>query len=293
MKLVLLCGGGANQRALAHRLHAAAPIFHIARIGSPPAAPGPPMPFAARWRRRVAVNGIGLPLRLAWSAMLARYARTFPRFPDVPLSDHAGVNAPSVLALIERERPDLVLVSGTDLLRRPLLEAIARHGRAMNLHTGLSPFLKGAPNCTNLALALGEFHLIGNSVMWLGPGIDSGDLIATERTPLTGRESLGQIHWKVMEHGNGLYARCLERWRDGLPLPAVPQSRLGPGRLFLSRDWTPAMISAAVRNHFFRFRPEALAAAGVPLVALEGSVAADAAPAHNSGIPLAQAAPGG
>ena len=250
MKTLMLCGGASNQRDLAHRLHAVLPLSHIARISI---APVP----AALSRRLVSVT-LGLPLRRAWSGMLAHYERLHPDFPDVPLSDHLGVNAPSVVDLVRHVQPDLVLVSGTDLLKRPLIEAIAEHGRVMNLHTGLSPYLKGAPNCTNLALALGEYGLIGNTVMWLGAGIDSGDIIATERTPLTGNESLGALHLRVMEHGNGLYARCVERLAAGGPLPSVPQRELGPGRLFMSRDWTGAMIARAVTNFYLGYRPEAV-----------------------------------
>jgi len=35
-------------------------------------------------------------------------------------------------------------------------------------------------------LAKNWLHLIGNTVMWIDPGIDSGDLLSTERTPLDG-----------------------------------------------------------------------------------------------------------
>src|SRR5206468_12540277 len=124
------------------------------------------------------------------------YDRLHPAFPQTPIQV-ADINAPEVLALVEREKPDLVVVSGTNLLKPPLIAKIRETGKVVNLHTGISPFIKGGPSCTNWCLALRRFDLIGNTVMWLDAGIDSGAIIATERTPLTGRESLLELHIAV------------------------------------------------------------------------------------------------
>lgn len=165
-------------------------------------------------------------------------------------------------------RPDMVLVSGTDLLQQPLIDLMGRHGRVMNLHTGLSPYVRGGPNCTNWALALGGFDLIGNTVMWIDAGIDSGNLVATERTPLDGRETLGQLHLKVMEHAHDLYCRAYRRAADGDELPSVPQASIAKGRLFLSKDWTAGRMLEAVTNFRNDYRPEALRPRDLPLVDL-------------------------
>ena len=192
--------------------------------------------------------------------MLGYYAASYPCAPDVPTSLHHGVNSPSVSELVTALRPDVVLVSGTDLLRGPLISAISGHGRIMNLHTGISPYIKGAPNCTNWALSLGEFDLIGNTVMWLDQGIDSGPLVATERTPLTGHESLFGIHHKVMDHAHELFVRAVTAHHAGRELARVAQTELGEGRLFLTRDWTgPAMVRA-VLNYYRRYNPANLSA---------------------------------
>jgi len=55
--------------------------------------------------------------------------------------------------------------------------------------------------------------VIGNTTMWLDLGIDTGAVIAviaTERTALTGSESLKVRHLKVMDPGHDL--RTLRRW---------------------------------------------------------------------------------
>jgi folate-dependent phosphoribosylglycinamide formyltransferase PurN len=192
-------------------------------------------------------------LRSAWQATMRHYDRKFPNWPPVTSSAHPSANAPNLLDLIQREKPDLVLVSGTDLLRKGTLERLP--SKVMNLHTGISPYLNGGPNCTNWALALGEFDMIGNTIMWIDAGIDSGAIVATERTPLTGHESLTELHIKVMDHAHALYGRAVERFVQGKPLAHVPQSHIGKARLFYNRQWNSLAMLRAAFNHRFRYRP--------------------------------------
>jgi len=185
--------------------------------------------------------------------MLNHYARQFQDWPAAPSSLHGSANASDLAEIIKRERPDLVLVSGTDLLTKQTLDRFATN--VMNLHTGISPYIRGAPNCANWALALGEFDLIGNTVMWIDPGIDSGAIIATERTPLSGRESLKELHIKVMDHAHDLYRRAVEAFVQNRPLPSVRQRDIAKGRLFLTRHWDSVAMLRAVHNHRFRYAP--------------------------------------
>jgi folate-dependent phosphoribosylglycinamide formyltransferase PurN len=190
--------------------------------------------------------------RRAWAGLYRHYDQQFRDWPEVSTSFHDSANDEDLIAAIDRERPDLVIVSGTDLLRKRTLERFATN--VMNLHTGISPYIRGGPNCTNWALALGEFDLIGNSVLWIDPGIDSGAIIASERTPLTGRETLTELHLKVIEHGQDLYRRAVEAFVAGRSLPAVPQASIAAGRLFYTRDWSGAAMIRGILNHRFRYR---------------------------------------
>lgn len=250
MRLVLLMNDQANQRALACRLASQAEIAGIVLVR--------PAPKAGKRRRlldqarRAARGAVGLPFRRSWFGMLAHYDRLYPRWPDAETIEVADVNDPATADLVARLKPDLVVVSGTNLLRPPLIAAVQRTAPILNLHTGISPYIRGAPNCTNWCLAEGRFDLIGNTVMWIDAGIDTGDLAATERTPLTGRESLIQLHIAVMDHAHDLLVRCVGRLRDGLPLPRVRQWELGEGQLFLSKQWQAPQMARALLAYRFR-----------------------------------------
>lgn len=260
MKVLLLCGDASNQRALACRLNEVIPLIEIGVVRLPSTR-------GQRTVRRLIRGVAGYPFRRAWFRLLDHYQRSFPNFPGTTRV-HSGVNEPSVIRQVEDLKPDLVLVSGTDMLRKPLIKAIQKTGRIINLHTGLSPYIKGGPNCTNWALAIGRPDLIGNTVMWLDAGIDSGNIISTERTPLTGRESILELHKKVMDHAHDLYLRATARIVSQLDVPSVDQALLGEGRLFLSKDWTAKTAVAAVYGFYVLFRPKALEGGGERVISL-------------------------
>lgn len=238
MKILLFCSEAPNQIALATKLHDSIGLAGIAVLHS---NTGATIRRIRSWRtlkRKIRHRILGRPLVRAWAEMQAMYRSQYLEFPILPQCAVQDINTSEVENWVGQEEPDLVLVSGTNLLRLPLIEAIQKSGKVMNLHTGISPYVKGGPNCTNWCLALGQPGLIGNTIMWIDSGIDSGGLIATERTLLSGSETITDLHIKVMEHAHDLYVRAAKRYSNRLPLPDVAQAEIGMGRLFYSRDWT-------------------------------------------------------
>jgi methionyl-tRNA formyltransferase len=117
----------------------------------------------------------------------------------------------------------------------------------LNLHTGLSPYIKGGPNCTNWCIATGQFHLVGNTVMWIDEGIDSGNIFATEFTDFTGTDDLNAIHVKVMDHAHDLVVRSLESISKG-SRTSVKQSEIAKGVTYYTRDWNLKQKFSLVSN---------------------------------------------
>lgn len=244
MKIYAIFGNGANQSALAHRLNKDIQLAHIAKVH-----------LERKGKRKILRSVVSRTfaywLHKSWNSMMKHYEMRFIDWPDLPTSLHSSANAELLLNLIERENPDLVLVSGTDLLSSSSLNRIST--KVMNLHTGISPYIKGGPNCTNWALALNEFDLIGNTIMWIDPGIDTGSIITSERTPLTGKESLIELHIKVMDHAHDLYSRAVKAFVQGVNLPSVPQNSISKGRLFYTRDWDSISMIKATINFKFKY----------------------------------------
>jgi folate-dependent phosphoribosylglycinamide formyltransferase PurN len=198
---------------------------------------------------------LGGPLLAAWQQVQHRYRTKWPAFPRVPRIRVKNVNDGVTERTLDRFAPDLVLVSGTNLVSKRLIQKAQSGGGMMNLHTGLSPYVKGGPNCTNWCLAEGAFHCIGNTVMWIDAGIDTGTLILTEQTPLSGHESLTELHFAVLEHAHDAYVRAVGAFANGAELPGVPQSTIAQGRVYYNAEWTGRRMLRAEVNFARRYTP--------------------------------------
>ncbi len=249
VRIILLTSEHPCNVALAHKLRDVCEVAAVVVSANRP-------PGAGRRRRgkrfanRVAGRLVGRPFISSWFAVQDRYAAAYGReFPaEARLTAVEHVNDQAVLDQIETLGPDLAVVSSTNLVRTPIIRAMSERRGIVNLHTGISPHVKGGPNCTNWCLARGWFHLVGNTVMWLDEGIDSGRLIATERTPLTGGESLADLHWAVLEHSHDLYVRAVGAIARNAAVPSVPQDSVGSGPTFAMADWSAVEMLRARWN---------------------------------------------
>ncbi len=171
----------------------------------------------------------------SWRAMLDNY--TGYSFPETAKRITVeNINSKETIDFIQTIKPDLIMVSGTRIIKDAILNIGAPKG-IINLHTGLSPYVKGAPNCTNWCISNNTLHLIGNTIMWIDKGIDSGNIITTETTDFIGTESLNEVHRKVMEHAHSLYLRALYHIENDKPCPSIKQSDIAKGNLFLNKEW--------------------------------------------------------
>jgi len=256
MKAVILTSDRSSQRALATKLAQVCDVTAIVLSKNVPKRKKPPLERARLLGTSVAARSVGYPLVRAWQRMLKRYEAAYPAFPTSRLVRVRNVNDPASVETIASLSPDVVIVSGTNLVGKGILKAAAGSRGVLNLHTGISPYVKGGPNCTNWCLADGLFHLIGSTVMWLDLGIDTGDIIATERAPLHFGESLDDLHWKVMEHAHDLYVRVVRGMAEGRDLARVPQGDIAVGRTYYSLEWTARPIARALFKYARSWSPE-------------------------------------
>lgn len=245
MKVVILTGSQGNQKALSNKIADACDVSAIVVSENIPRKKPSFAKNARNFINRIGNRLVGRPFVETWFKMLGEYERQFPNFPDVPLVKVQNVNDQATLETLEKHAPDLIVVSGTNLVGK---KVIASADKIVNLHTGISPYVKGGPNCTNWCLAKNWFHLIGNTVMWLDAGIDTGRIITTEQTPLDGSETLFELHWKVMQHAHDLYLRAIKRIGDGETVPSVPQDGISAGTLFYTADWNAREMRNALRS---------------------------------------------
>jgi methionyl-tRNA formyltransferase len=254
VKVVVLTGDQSNQRALCNKLTSCCEVEAIVLSENIPKKKNS---FSRRARlliNRIWGRTLGWPFIEAWNQLLTFYSRQYHGFPAVPLIRVRNINDKQTLETIRLYEPDLIVVSGTNLVGREIVELANRKQGIVNLHTGISPYVKGGPNCTNWCLANNSFHLIGNTIMWLDAGIDTGQIIATEQTLLNGDETLYELHLKVMEHAHDLYLRAISRLAKGEAVLSVPQNSIAKGQTFYNADWNGLAIIKGLVNYHLRYK---------------------------------------
>lgn len=136
--------------------------------------------------------------------------------------------------LLNRLKPDIVVVYGTLVLGRKLIEAAPP---MLNLHTGLSPSYRGSDTIF-WPLHNGETDMMGVTVHRLDPGIDSGPILARGRPQIAATDGEDEIFAKSVILGVALLCRAVVRVFEGTAHPV--EQRLDQGREYRSVDRTLA-----------------------------------------------------
>ena len=241
LRVAVLCCEGLYQRHLIRRV---AEEFTLAGV----VLQEPPPQTRSRWARLAKYRR---PLRLLRQLLARLLLRPHDRRgaelqrrlfhhhgappelpPEVPVLVTTAINEERTATFLRQLAPDIVLVNGTQLLRAPILELIPaiRHG-IVNLHTGLSPYSRGA-NCNLYMLMEGHPELVGVTVHHIDPGIDSGDIILSAQVPMEPDDDVETIDVRSFHVGIELLIEAARRLEAGTA-PRVPQWE--KGKLFLRR----------------------------------------------------------
>lgn len=243
--IVVWCGSTPNQRALANKIYkqfGLAGIVVDKKITKKPNRKGNTLikRLYDYWRFRQ--------INRAWQKMQHYYNSRFTHWPEVPVLEVKNINSAEAKTFTESLKPYLIIVSGTSLVKESLLSTEVGAG-IMNLHTGLSPYVKGGPNCTNWCIANDEWHLVGNTIMWINAGIDTGNIITSETIDIRQSPTLYDAHITVMEHAHDLYMRAINYvLQNRPPYISVPQKQLGKGNLYLTKMWNADAKKRLLKN---------------------------------------------
>jgi methionyl-tRNA formyltransferase len=243
-RIVIWCGNAPNQKALANK---------IAREFAVEAIVVENKPATRKYGYRLLLEKVldrtfFRSIANTWQNLMKHYQSRYPEFPKVNSLFVTSINTDEVYEFTKKSQPDLIVVSGTSLIRKKLLSLQPSIG-IINLHTGLSPYVKGGPNCTNWCIANNRPELIGNTIMWINAGIDSGNIITTRRTNISSCKAFFDMHVAVMEDAHRLYLEAIHYLLKAEPPHlSVDQKALGHGNLYLTRMWTYKHKLALLRN---------------------------------------------
>jgi methionyl-tRNA formyltransferase len=129
---------------------------------------------------------------------------------DVAHHEVENHNSPACHEILGALAPDLLILGGTRILRRPILGIPSRG--TVNAHPGLLPWLRGS---ASVGWALYKDMPVGVTTHFLDPGIDTGPIILRRELPVHRGETYEGIHRRVLTLAGELMVETMELLADG------------------------------------------------------------------------------
>jgi methionyl-tRNA formyltransferase len=137
----------------------------------------------------------------------------------IPVYCVANHNDSTCRELLEAEKPEVLSLGGTRIIKPSILETPRR--ATVNAHPGLLPWLRGS---ASVGWALYKDMPQGATVHFIDPGIDTGDIIARRKLPVSRRDTYESINARIATLAGELMAEALTFLANG-EAPREPQDR--------------------------------------------------------------------
>jgi len=123
-----------------------------------------------------------------------------------------------VMDILKELNPDAIVVAAYGMILPKEILDLPRFG-CINVHASLLPELRGAAPI-NWAIIRG-YDKTGITTMLMGEGLDTGDILLKEETPIGENETAGELFDRLSIIGGSLLIRTLEELERGsiVPLP--------------------------------------------------------------------------
>jgi methionyl-tRNA formyltransferase len=151
----------------------------------------------------------------------------------LPVLQPARCREPGFLEELRRLRPDVIAVMAYGQILPPALLDLPRHG-CLNVHTSLLPRHRGAAPI-QWAIWDGDAET-GVTIMRMDAGMDTGDILATARTPIQKDDDAASIHDRLAELGADLLADTLPRHIAGEISPQAQDHALATHARKISKE---------------------------------------------------------
>ncbi|MDI6742887.1 MAG: methionyl-tRNA formyltransferase, partial [Smithella sp.] len=130
----------------------------------------------------------------------------------LPVFQPDKVKDPSFMELLEKLQPEMiVVVAFGQILPKAVIDYPPL--KCLNIHPSLLPKYRGAAPL-NWQIIRGETKT-GVTIMLMDEGMDSGDILLQEETPLGAAETYGELHDRLSQLGAKLLLETVEQLAKG------------------------------------------------------------------------------
>ena len=152
---------------------------------------------------------------------------------EIPVYQPATLRNGEALAILKEISPDLIVVAAygkilpVDILELPRLGCI-------NVHSSLLPKYRGAAPI-NWAILNGEDES-GVTIMYMAEGLDTGDMIAQEKTPISLEDTASTLHDRLADMGAALVVKVASMLEEGTARRTAQDDAISCYAPMLSKD---------------------------------------------------------
>lgn len=137
----------------------------------------------------------------------------------VPVYQPTTLKSEEAVRLLASQKPDVIAVTAYGKLLPEAVLAVPRLG-CINVHASLLPAYRGAAPI-QWSVIRGE-HTTGVTTMYMAKGLDTGDMILKQSTPIGPEETAGELHDRLKPLGAQTLVQTLELLERG-EAPRTPQ----------------------------------------------------------------------
>jgi methionyl-tRNA formyltransferase len=144
--------------------------------------------------------------------IIQQYGLEATAIPQEDIINVPSVNADSCLHQLKELQPDLIVVHGTRIISKKILQGIPC--LFINIHAGITPRYRGSHGAY-WALANNDAEHCGVTVHLVDAGIDTGYILFQGKIPLTSRDNFVTYPYLQLAEGLLLLRKSIELYFEG------------------------------------------------------------------------------
>lgn len=162
-----------------------------------------------------------------------------------PVSLKKGEDAENAMKVLRELSPDLIAVTAYGKILPTEILELPKHF-CVNVHASLLPKYRGA-GPIQWSVLNGE-TVTGVTTMLMADGIDTGDMLLSESTPIGENETASELHDRLAVLGAELLIKTIERVKVNDITPIKQDDSLSSHAPMLTKDMCPIDFSLSARE---------------------------------------------
>lgn len=161
--------------------------------------------------------------------------------PEIHSEKVLSFNLPEIVERVEKEKPDLIIVFGTEVLRGKILE-IAKI-QILNIHRDILPKYRGG-GLPSWIFYHKDFKTLGTTVHICGKELDAGDIVGQKFYSLQKEDGMFTLRYKSTVLSLEVLKEIISQYNKG----TVKYTKQKKSKLWTSKDMTIIKEIIARRN---------------------------------------------